>query len=86
MISKKDLHKDSNRLLLVIVIAILIASIFDIWSSVGNSYVDQYSDGYRDILNFIFLLVYVSTACLFAWYMIALLGLNRRIKKSLLII
>ena len=86
MISKKDLHKESNKLLLVIVVAILVASIFDIWSSVGNSYVDQYSDHYRDFLNMVFLFVYVSTACLFAWYMITLLGLNRRIKKSLLIV
>lgn len=86
MISKKDLHKESNRLLLLIIIAALVAGVFDIWSSVGNSYVKQYSYFSRDVLNFVFLLVYVSTSCLFAWYMIVLLGLKRRIKKSLLIV
>lgn len=86
MISKKDLHKESNRLLLLIIVAALVASIFDIWSSVGNSYVNEYSHFSRDVLNFVFLLVYVSTSCLFAWYMIVLLGLRRRMKKPLLIV
>ncbi|MGI6664038.1 MAG: histidine kinase N-terminal 7TM domain-containing protein [Christensenellaceae bacterium] len=86
MISKKDLHKESNKLLLLIIIAALVASIFDIWSSIGNSYVEQYSYFVRDILNFVFLFVYVSTSCLFAWYMITLLGLRRRMKKPLLIL
>lgn len=83
MISKKDLHRESNRLLLLIIVAALVASIFDIWSSVGNSYVKQYSYFSRDVLNFVFLLVYVSTSCLFAWYMIVLLGLKSRMKKPL---
>ena len=86
IISSKDLQKESNRLLLVIVIAILVASIFDIWSSVGNSFVDQYSHFSRDILNGAFLFIYVSTACLFTWYMITLLGLNHRIRKSFLVL
>ena len=82
MISKKDLHRESNRLLLLIIVFALIASVFDIWSSVGNSYVEQYSHFSRDVLNFIFLLVYVSTSCLFAWYMIVLLGLKSRMKRA----
>ncbi|MDL2253595.1 LuxR C-terminal-related transcriptional regulator [Ruminococcaceae bacterium OttesenSCG-928-I18] len=85
MISKKDLHRESNRLLLLIIVAALVASIFDIWSSVGNSYVEQYSFFSRDVLNFVFLLVYVSTSCLFAWYMIVLLGLKNRMKKPLFV-
>lgn len=86
MISKKNLHKESNRLLLLIIIAALVASVFDIWSSVGNSYVEDYSDFYRDVLNTVFLFVYVSTSCLFAWYIITLLGLKHRVKKPLLIV
>lgn len=62
MISKKDLHRESNRLLLLIIVAALVASIFDIWSSVGNSYVEEYSYFLRDVLNFVFLFVYVSTS------------------------
>ncbi|MDL2237543.1 LuxR C-terminal-related transcriptional regulator [Christensenellaceae bacterium OttesenSCG-928-K19] len=83
MIAKKDLHRESNRLLLLIIVAALVASVFDIWSSVGNSYVEQYSYFSRDVLNFVFLLVYVSTSCLFAWYMIVLLGLKKRMKKPI---
>ena len=84
LLSKKDIHKTSNRMLLLIIITSLVACIFDIWSSVGNSYIDQYSYFHRDILNNIFLFVYVSTAGLFAWYMVTLLGLNHRVKKPLL--
>ena len=57
---KKDLHKSSNRVLLLIIIASFVACVFDIWSSVGNSYVEQYSYFYRDVLNYIFLFVYVD--------------------------
>ena len=82
--TRKDMKKDSNRLLLAVIIAELIAAVFDIWSSVGNSYVMEYSYAYRDVLNYVFLFVHTSTACLFAWYMITLLGLKRRIGKPLL--
>lgn len=85
MISKKDLHRESNRLFLLIIVAALVASIFDIWSSVGNSYVEEYSYFLRDVLNFVFLFVYVSTSCLFAWYMVVLLGLKGRVKKPLFV-
>ena len=57
MISKKNLHKESNRLLLLIIIAALVASVFDIWSSVGNSYIAQYTYVTRDVLNYIFLFI-----------------------------
>jgi Response regulator containing a CheY-like receiver domain and an HTH DNA-binding domain len=83
---KKDLRKASNRILFLIIITTLVACVFDIWSSVGNSYVDQYSYAFRDFLNFTFLFVYVSTACLFAWYIITLLGIRRRMKKPLLVL
>ena len=86
MLSKKDLHKASNRLLLLIIVTSLAACIFDIWSSVGNSYIEQYSYFSRDVLNGIFLFVYVSTACLFAWYMVTLLGINHRVKKPSLLL
>ena len=86
LLSKKDLHKASNRLLLLIIVTSLVACIFDIWSSVGNSYIEQYSYVSRDILNGVFLFVYVSTACLFAWYMVTLLGLNHRVKKPFLVL
>ena len=85
-ISKKGVQKESNQLLLFVIIAALISAVFDIWSSVGNSYIDQYTYFSRDILNYIFLFVHTSTACLFAWYMIVLLGLKHRIKKPLFIL
>ena len=84
LLSKKDLHKTSNKMLLLIIITSLVACVFDIWSSVGNSYIERYSYFSRDVLNGIFLFVYVSTACLFAWYIITLLGINHRVKKSVL--
>ena len=83
---KKDFHRASNRVLLLIIITSLVACIFDIWSSVANSYVDQYSHLFRDFLNFVFLFIYVSTACLFAWYVITLLGIRCRVKKPLFIL
>ena len=86
LLSKKDLHKTSNKMLLLVIITLLVACVFDIWSSVGNSYIEQYSYFSRDVLNGIFLFVYVSTACLFAWYMVTLLGLNHRVKKPLLVL
>ena len=82
IISKKGVQKESNQLLLLVIIAALISAVFDIWSSVGNSYIDQYTYFSRDILNYIFLFVHTSTACLFAWYMIVLLGLKHRVKRS----
>ena len=84
ILSKKDMRRSSNRLLMYIIIAELISAIFDIWSSVANSYVTDYSYFFRDILNYIFLFTHTSTSCLFAWYMITLLGLGHRIKKGLL--
>ncbi|MBC5649166.1 LuxR C-terminal-related transcriptional regulator [Christensenella tenuis] len=86
IISQKGLQKESNQLLLFVIIAALISAVFDIWSSVGNSYINQYTYFSRDILNYIFLFVHTSTACLFAWYMIVLLGLKHRIKKPLFVL
>ena len=83
IISKKGVQKESNQLLLLVIIAALISAVFDIWSSVGNSYIDQYTYFSRDILNYIFLFVHTSTACLFAWYMIVLLGLKDVYKRQL---
>ena len=80
------MRSSSNRLLMYIIIAELVSAIFDIWSSVANSYVMDYSYFFRDILNYIFLFTHTSTACLFAWYMIMLLGLRHRIGKALLAI
>jgi len=82
IVSKKGIQRASNRLLLLVIVATLVAAVFDIWSSVANSYISQYSYFYRDILNYIFLFVHTSTSCLFAWYMITLLGLEHRITKT----
>ena len=49
IISKKGVQKESNQLLLLVIIAALISAVFDIWSSVGNSYIDQYTYFSRDI-------------------------------------
>jgi len=83
---KRDLHRASNRVLFIIIVTSFVACIFDIWSSIANSYVDDYSHSFRDFLNFTFLFVYVSTACLFAWYIITLLGIRRRMKRLILVI
>ena len=52
-ISRKGLQRESNRLLMYVIIIALISAVFDIWSSVANSYVYHYSYLYRDILNYI---------------------------------
>lgn len=74
---KKGLQRESNRLLFYIILASLASAVFDIWSSFGNSHIRNYSDTYRDILNFLFLFLHTSTSCLFAWYILVLLGLHR---------
>ena len=78
IISRKGLQRESNRLLMYAIIIALISAVFDIWSAVANSYVYHYSYLYRDILNYIFLFAHTSTAALFAWYMVSLLGLRPR--------
>ena len=70
---KKGLQRESNRLLFYIILASLASAVFDIWSSFGNSHIRNYSDTYRDILNFLFLFLHTSTSCLFAWYILVLL-------------
>ena len=78
---KKGLQRESNRLLFYIILASLASAVFDIWSSFGNSHIRNYSDTYRDILNFLFLFLHTSTSCLFAWYILVLLGLHRHLSR-----
>jgi hypothetical protein len=78
IISRKGLQRESNRLLMYAIIMALISAVFDIWSSVANSYVYNYNYLYRDVLNYVFLFAHTSTASLFTWYMVSLLGLRPR--------
>ncbi|WP_077391173.1 hypothetical protein [Mobilibacterium timonense] len=89
MLLHKDLKRFENRVLLGILALHLIAAVFDIWSSVGNSYTVSYSYAFRDFLNLVFLLTHCVEAALFAWYLMLLFGLDmvhRRIVKAILIL
>ena len=89
MLLHKDMKRFENKVLLSILTLHLTAAVFDIWSSVGNSYTAQYSYAYRDFLNLSFLISHCLEAALFAWYIMLLFGLDmvrRKTVKAILII
>ena len=89
MLLHKDLKRFENKVLLGILALHFIAAVFDVWSSVGNSYTASYSYGFRDLLNVVFLLTHCVEAALFAWYLMLLFGLDmvrRKTVKALLIL
>lgn len=89
MMLHKDLKRFDNKVLLAILTLHFTAAVFDIWSSVGNSYTASYSYGFRDFLNLFFLLTHCVEAAMFAWYLMLLFGLDMvrsRTVKAILIL
>ena len=84
--TKKDFWKRQNFILFVLLVATFFASIFDILSSIGNSYIVEWSYGLRDVLNFGYLAVQNVMPYLFCLYIVFLIDLDnkmsRRKKKS----
>lgn len=75
---KKEINKASNDLFFVLCCCGLIAAVSDIVSSVGNSYVEEWSYAARDVWNYIYLTVHCLSSTVFFAYIICLLGINRK--------
>ena len=76
VIFRKGIRNKQNIILFVMILAAFLASFFDIASSVGNSYVDDYSYGIRDFMNYAYLISHNSLTFLFLRYVISLTGLD----------
>lgn len=70
----RDLERKSNRIFLAVIIMHMISVIFDIWSSVVNSYVLDQGIFTRDFANYVFLGVHTSEAVVFFWFLLVQLG------------
>ncbi len=77
---KKDLNRNSNKFFLILAILGVIGSISDVISSVGNSYVQDWTYLERDIWNYIYLTTHNTASMIFTFYVIFLLGINRNMK------
>lgn len=80
--TKKDFWKRQNFILFILLVATFFASIFDILSSVGNSYIVEWSYGVRDVLNYGYLTVQNSMSYLFCLYIAFLTEADRRKEKK----
>ncbi len=79
---KKELDKTSNKLFLFLDILGIITSISDIISSIGNSYIEEWSFASRNFWNYIYLLAHNTASMVFTFYIIFLLGINRKMTRK----
>ena len=82
IIFKKGIGKKQNKILLVLFAVLFLTAFFDIFSSVANSYVEKYSYGVRDILNYAYLALQNSMPYIFFRYVISLTGLDYKNRNS----
>jgi EAL domain-containing protein (putative c-di-GMP-specific phosphodiesterase class I)/GGDEF domain-containing protein len=80
---RKGLKKYQNRIFFATIIVALVAAVFDILSSIANSYPERYLVWVRDLFNYLFLFAHNATPFMFAWYVWALCGLNLKKKTWL---
>ncbi len=76
--TKKDFWKRQNFVLFVLLVATFFASLFDILSSIGNSYIVEWSYTVRDVLNYGYLMVQNVMPYLFCLYIVFLIDLDNR--------
>ncbi len=76
--TKKDFWKRQNFILFILLAATFFASLLDILSSIGNSYIVVWSYGLRDVLNYGYLAVQNSMSYLFCLYIVFLTGADRK--------
>lgn len=81
MFAQKGFKKNANKFFLGMVLCELISSFSDIFSSVVNSHIGQYSFFVRDFWNYLFLGVHNATPFIFVLYILYLLGIDKRMKK-----
>lgn len=80
--SKKDFWKRQNFILFALLVATFFASLLDILSSVGNSYIVEWSYGLRDILNYGYLAVQNVMPYLFCLYIVFLINLDNKMSRK----
>lgn len=78
---KKELDKTSNKFFIVLAILGISTSVSDIVSSIGNSYVEEWSFAARDFWNYFYLLSHNTASMIFTFYIVFLLGINRKMTK-----
>ena len=80
--TKKDFWKRQNFMLLISLVATFLASVLDILSSVGNSYLVEWSYGLRDLLNYGYLAVQNIMPYLFCLYIVFLVDLDHQLSSG----
>ena len=78
---KKELDKTSNKFFMVLAVLGIITSISDVISSIGNSYIEEWSFAARDFWNYLYLTAHNTASMIFTLYIIFLLGINRRMTR-----
>ncbi len=79
--TKKDFWKRQNFILFILLVATFFASLFDILSSVGNSYIVEWSYGLRDVLNYGYLAVQNVMPYFFCLYIVFLIDLDNNMSR-----
>lgn len=75
-VAKKGLKKRQNKILLALLVVCFFAAFFDITSSLGNSYITNWSFFWRDFHNYSYLLLHNIMPYLVSLYVVALTGMN----------
>ena len=78
---KKELDKTSNKFFMVLAVLGIITSISDVISSIGNSYIEEWSFAARDFWNYLYLTAHNTASMIFTLYIIFLLGINRKMTR-----
>ena len=80
--TKKDFWKRQNFILFLLLVATFFASLLDILSSIGNSYIVEWSYGLRDLLNYGYLAVQNVMPYLFCLYIVFLIDLDKKLSSK----
>ncbi len=80
--TKKDFFKRQNFILFILLVATFFASLFDILSSVGNSYIVEWSYSVRDVLNYGYLGVQNVMPYFFCLYIVFLTDMDNEMSRK----
>ena len=80
--TKKDFFKRQNFILFILLVATFFASLFDILSSVGNSYIVEWSYSVRDVLNYGYLGVQNVMPYFFCLYIVFLTDMDNKMSRK----
>lgn len=81
ILAKKGMRLEQNKILFVLLVATFFASFFDIVSSIGNSYVEEWSYLSRDILNYTYLILHNGMCLLFCIYIMSVCDIRTKCKQ-----